>query len=78
MDALRQMLKRWQQRGDWQKLKCLELLFIRGWANKDAALRLGLTEQQVANYKSDFVIQLRRTLKKQGLPVEVFPELYEV
>ena len=60
-----------------KKLKCLELLFIRGRANKDTAVRLGLTEQQVANYKSDFIIQLRRTLKKQGLPAEIFPELYE-
>ncbi|NKB15951.1 MAG: hypothetical protein HC774_01990 [Sphingomonadales bacterium] len=70
-----QLLDRWRDKGEWQKMKCLELLFVRGRGNQYVAKRLGLTEQQVANYKSDFVIQLRRLLKKQNLPAEHFPEL---
>ncbi|HEY6564885.1 MAG TPA: sigma-70 family RNA polymerase sigma factor [Pirellulaceae bacterium] len=76
VDALRPMLDHWRQRGDWQKLKCLELLFVRGRSNKDTAQRLGLTEQQVANYKSDFVIQLRKVLRRQDLDATFFPELH--
>jgi RNA polymerase sigma-70 factor (ECF subfamily) len=75
VNVLSQLLERWRSKGEWQKLKCLELLFVRGRSNQQVAKRLGMTEQQVANYKSDFVIQLRRSLKKEGLPAEHFPEL---
>lgn len=75
-EAIRDFIHRWQERGDWTKLMCLELIFVRGRGNKDVAQRLGLTEQQVANYKSDFLIQLRKTIRKQGLPAEIFPELH--
>ncbi len=77
VDTMTNMMRHWRERGDWQKLKCLELLFVRGRANKDVAQRLGLSEQQVANFKSDFVIQIRKALTKHGLPAEVFPELHE-
>ena len=48
-----------------------------GWANKDVALHLGLSEQQVANQKFDLLVRLRSTLKKQGVSEDVFPELYD-
>src|SRR4051812_27307736 len=35
--ALREQIDRWRERGEWPKLKCAELLFVRGWANKDVA-----------------------------------------
>ena len=73
--ALAQQIVRCRKRKDWTKLKCLELLIVRGKPNKEIAERLGLTQQQVANYKSDFIIQLRKALKKQKLPPEIFPEL---
>lgn len=73
--ALRDQIERWSQKGEWQKLMCAELLFVRGWANKDAAEELGLSEQQVANYKFDFIARLRTMMKKQELSAEVFPEL---
>jgi RNA polymerase sigma-70 factor, ECF subfamily len=76
-DALEQQIGRMIERGDWQKLQCLELLFVRCWPNKEIAVRLGITEQQVANYKSDFLIRLRSLIGRQNLPPEVFPELYE-
>ncbi|MFO7901976.1 MAG: RNA polymerase sigma factor [Planctomycetota bacterium] len=75
--ALREQVARWQQRGDWTKLKCIELLFVRGWANKDVAERLKITEQQVANYKFDFVARLQSMVRRQGLSEDIFPELYQ-
>jgi RNA polymerase sigma-70 factor (ECF subfamily) len=36
---------------------------------------LELSEQQVANYKFDFIARLRTMVKKQELSAEVFPEL---
>ncbi len=75
--AMRTQLDRLSERGDWQKLKCLELLLVRGWANKDVASELDVTEQVVANFKFDFLAWLRTLIRKQGLSEEVFPELYE-
>ena len=73
--ALAEQIARWRERGDWQKLMCLELLVVRGWANKDAAEELQLTEQTVANWKFEFIARLNSLLRKQGLSEDVFPEL---
>ena len=56
---------------------CVELLMVRGWANKDVATELDLSEQQVANYKFDFLARLRNHVRQQGLSEDVFPELYQ-
>jgi RNA polymerase sigma-70 factor, ECF subfamily len=77
VQALSQLLAHWRSRGDWDKIQCTELLFVRGTANKDAAVRLGISEQAVANYKFDFLAKLRAAVRQQGLPEDVFPELYE-
>lgn len=50
-DALRELLSQWQAAGDYERLKCLELLFVCGLSNKQAAQRLGISEQAVANHK---------------------------
>ncbi len=76
VEALAEQVQRWKKRGDWTKLKCAELLFVRGWANKNVAKQLDITEQQVANYKFDFLARLRNVVKKQDLPEDIFPELY--
>jgi RNA polymerase sigma-70 factor (ECF subfamily) len=55
---------------------CAELLFVRGWANKEVAEELGLSEQQVANYKFDFIARLQTLIKRQELSQDVFPELF--
>jgi len=75
--ALADQIEHWRTRGQWDKLKCLELLMVRGWANKDVAAQLGLSEQTVANYKFEFIAKMQTAVRKQGLPQEVFPELYE-
>jgi RNA polymerase sigma-70 factor (ECF subfamily) len=77
VEALRQQVERWKDRGDWTKLKCIELLIVRGWANKNVAEELRISEQQVANFKFDFLARMRTLIQKQGVPEEVFPEVYE-
>ncbi|WP_197452928.1 RNA polymerase sigma factor [Rosistilla oblonga] len=74
-EALESQVKHWKQRGDWKKLRCLELLFVRGVGNKQVAEELNLNEQQVANYKSDFLLRVRTLVKRMNLDEEVFPEL---
>lgn len=76
-DALEQQVQHWQQKNDWTKLKCVELLIVRGKANKDVAALLKITEQQVANFKFDFLNRMRTLIRRQGLSGDVFPELYE-
>ena len=76
-EVLQQQVEHWRGRNDWTKIKCMELLFVRGKQNKETSELLGITEQQVANFKFDFLARLRNQLKKQNLSSEVFPELYE-
>src|SRR5262245_13817923 len=75
--GIAEQIEHWGTKGDWQKVKCMELLFVRGAANKDVAATLGITEQQVANFKFDFLDRLRKLVKNQRLNEDVFPELYE-
>jgi RNA polymerase sigma-70 factor, ECF subfamily len=75
--ALGEQIDHWRRRGQWDRLQCAELLFVRGLGNKEVAARLGLAEQTVANYKFELTARLRNAVRKQGLPEEVFPELYE-
>ncbi|MEE2640364.1 MAG: sigma-70 family RNA polymerase sigma factor [Planctomycetota bacterium] len=75
LEALGEQVDRWQERGDWSKLKCIELLVVRGWANKKVAESLGITEQQVANFKFDFISRMRTLIKRQGLPQDIFPDI---
>lgn len=76
-DALAEQLDQWRQRNDWTKVKTMELLFVRGLGNKEVSEAVHLTEQQVANFKYDFLANLKKRLRKQGLDEEVFPELTE-
>ncbi|MEM8864968.1 MAG: sigma-70 family RNA polymerase sigma factor [Planctomycetota bacterium] len=76
-DALTDQLDRWREKGDWQKVKVMELLFTRGLGNKAVAEALDLTEQQVANFKFDFLARMKTLVRRQGLNEDVFPELGE-
>ena len=75
--ALADQIRHWRERDEWTKIQCMELLFVRGWPNNRVAEALDLSEQQVANFKFDFLARLRKHVRTQGLPEEVFPELYE-
>ena len=76
IEALQDQIDHWRKRKDWAKIKCMELLFVRGKANKEVAEALDITEQQVANYKFDFLARLKTSVKKHGLDRDIFPELY--
>jgi RNA polymerase sigma-70 factor (ECF subfamily) len=69
------IIRQWQERGDYMRLKVLELLLVKGWANRDVAAHLGITEQQVANYRFAAVKKLTEKIRAAGLPPDVFPEL---
>ena len=74
-NAISEQIDRWKSGEDWVKLKAIELLFVLGKPNKEVAKTLSLTEQQVANYKSDFQIRLRSIIRRMNLDEGVFPEL---
>ncbi|HMO83790.1 MAG TPA: RNA polymerase sigma factor [Lacipirellulaceae bacterium] len=73
--AIARQLDAWRQAGDWAKVKCMELLFVVGLGNKETAERTGLSEQQVANFKFDFLERMRKFVRQQRLNEDVFPEL---
>ncbi|QDU99146.1 RNA polymerase sigma factor [Lignipirellula cremea] len=77
VEALTQQVAYWRSRNDWVKIQCVELLFVRGWANKEAATELGISEQHVANYKFEFLSKVRSHVRGQELSEDIFPELYE-
>lgn len=58
-DAMRGMIQSWYSRGEFERLRCVELLFVLGWANREVAARLGISEQAVANHKSFAIQKLR-------------------
>lgn len=69
------MVRQWQERGDHVRLKVMELLWVKGWANRDVAAFLDISEQQVANYRFAAVKKLAEHIRNAGLPLDVFPEL---
>lgn len=75
--GLGQMLRQWQQKGDFIRVQVLELLLVKGWANRDVAKFLEIGEQQVANYRFAALRKLAEHIKDAGLPADVFPELAE-
>ena len=76
-EGVAEQLDKWRGENDWDKVKCMELLFVAGWGNKQTAEQLGLSEQQVANFKHDFIARLRKSIQRQRLNEDVFPELSE-
>lgn len=75
--SLKQMIDHWWDKADFVRIQVLELLFVKGWANKDVAKFLNISEQQVANYRFAAIKKLSENMRDAGLPSEVFPELKE-
>jgi RNA polymerase sigma-70 factor, ECF subfamily len=69
-EALGQLVREWLARGDYARLRCLELLIVKGWANKDVAQALGLTEQAVASYKFQAVARLKEMARRAGMSLD--------
>ena len=75
--AVAGQIDHFRSRSQWERLKCVELLFVRGWANKETAAALGISEKTAAGYKFEFLTQMRKAVRSQRLPEDVFPELYQ-
>jgi RNA polymerase sigma-70 factor (ECF subfamily) len=75
--CLGQILNGLRDKGDFTRLKVLELLWVKGLGNRDVAALLGISEQQVANYRFAAVKKLGENIRDAGLPPDVFPELQE-
>lgn len=58
-ECLRSLIELWTQENQFERLKCIELLFVLGWANRAVAERLGISEQAVANHKYFAVSKLK-------------------
>ncbi|MBX6314374.1 MAG: sigma-70 family RNA polymerase sigma factor [Isosphaeraceae bacterium] len=69
-EAMGILVREWIDRGDFDRLMCLELLLVKGWANKDVARYLGLTEQAVASYKFQTIARLKEMARRAGLSLE--------
>ncbi len=73
--CLGQLVRQWQERGDYLRLKVVELLWVKGWANREVAAFLNISEQQVANFRFAAVKKLSEHVRHAGLSPDVFPEL---
>jgi len=75
--SLKELVLRWQSRGEFERLKCCELIIARGYANQRVAQILSISEQAVANHKSYLLQQLRQRLAKAGLAETVLSLLID-
>jgi RNA polymerase sigma-70 factor, ECF subfamily len=66
-NELQLIVRQWLERGEFERLKCIELLFVMGWANKDVAQRLGISEQAVANHKHFVLARLKERVGQSAL-----------
>src|SRR5271166_5371352 len=57
------LLEQWRQQGEYVRIKVLELLFVKGWQNRDAAALLKISEQQVANIRFAAIKKLSEHVK---------------
>jgi RNA polymerase sigma-70 factor, ECF subfamily len=73
-DAMGQLVREWLGKSDFDRLRCLELLIVKGWANKDVAKYLNLTEQAVASYKFQTIGRLKDMARRSGLSLEQLGE----
>ncbi len=63
--CLQELIRTWKKAGELERLKCTELLLVRGLSNKSVAEKLGITEQAVANHKH-FVVNKLKSAAGQG------------
>jgi len=73
-EAMGTLIREWLAKADFDRLRCLELLIVKGRANKDVAEYLNLTEQAVASYKFQTISRLKDMARRAGLNLEHFGE----
>ncbi|HCS52242.1 sigma-70 family RNA polymerase sigma factor [uncultured Rubinisphaera sp.] len=59
LQTLSETIQQWMNDSQYERIKCCELLFVRGWPNKKVSSELNLTEQQVANHKQALLTKLK-------------------
>ena len=64
--CLRELVQQWLRAGEFERLKCSELLFVSGFPNKRVAQLLGISEQAVANHKYFVVSKLKEAAQRAG------------
>ena len=69
-ESMGTLVREWLAKADFDRLKCLELLIVKGQANKDVAKYLGLTEQAVASYKFQTIGRLKEMARRAGMNLE--------
>lgn len=74
-DALQRLISQWWERGEFERLTCIELLFVLDWKNKDFAEHLATTEQDVANHKHFVVAKLRESVEKFRIDADRLAQL---
>lgn len=74
-EGLSRLIRQWLERGEFERLKCIELLFVRGWPNKDVAAELRISEQAVANHKHFALAKLKDWVAASPLREVSVPEL---
>jgi RNA polymerase sigma-70 factor (ECF subfamily) len=57
--GLKTLIGQWLERGEFERLECIELLFVLGRSNKEAAKELRISEQAVANHKYFVLAKLK-------------------
>jgi RNA polymerase sigma-70 factor (ECF subfamily) len=62
--CLGELIQCWLEKGEFERLRCIELLFVLGYPNKDVAARLGISEQAVANHKFFVVAKLKEAVTR--------------
>jgi RNA polymerase sigma-70 factor (ECF subfamily) len=67
---LRPLIADFKKSGAWERLKCVELIFVLGWPNREVAKRLNLTEQAVANHKFHILQKLRDAARAAKLDAD--------
>lgn len=75
--GLKDLVRAFREKGDYTRIMVLELLFVGGWPNWQVAEFVGVSEQQVANYRFAAVRKLSEAMKAANLSADVFPELQE-
>lgn len=75
--GLRMLMETWREKGDYLRLKVMELLWVKGWQNRDVAAFLRVSEQQVANIRFAAVKKLSEHVRNGGLSADIFPELQQ-
>ena len=73
--CLRDLIQEFKANGAWERLHCVELIFVLGWANKDVAVRLNTTEQAVANHKFFVVTKLKDAAKAARIQDSILLDL---